>query len=315
MAFAFSAVTLPSSNSWTTAFHNDNVFCVTGDITSDGNAYTSPTGEDGTWAIAGFIDFQDWRGGTGFGSRLCIVGIDAVSYSADNGATWAAGVIPAGTWNAVANNGSRLVAVSTGAGVAKFSDDFGATWSASGLASDDWQDIKHDGTNFIAVSSTGKIAYSPTGGASWSVLTPITFRQWYCIAIQQATHTIFVGGYDSLGNQAAGMVSTDGGASWAGTVSPGGFSLTKLVSAAACNDRFVAVGDGTVSDYGDSTDGLTWTGHALPGGLTHQFAFQVANAADGARHTLILPEYFSDYMLFGFAPSDNTSPYFHFSFP
>jgi photosystem II stability/assembly factor-like uncharacterized protein len=319
-----SGATLPQSN-WIVGAANPNVFMLSGgDSSPDGNVYTSPTGLDGTWAIAGYLGYPGVADACGWDTNFVIVGpgfgvVPASSYSNDNGATWANGDLESATvtWEGVAakEDGSIIVAVGNdGAdGCTARSLDGGATWSAVATpfgAGIFVTKIAWNGSVFCAVAFSGEV-YTSSDGSSWSLQDTLAANLLWDIVARLSDGIMVIVGDD--GGPAI-YASSDDGATWTeATTYPSGFT-NQIVRVAGCDSGFVVIEDGG-NAYSSSADGLTWAAPVAcpdnPGGATFFDDAEASRADSCVRATK-----FADYA-FIFAGDDATAvstPFFHFSF-
>ena len=179
------------------------------------------------------------------GSRFVAVGNSVCATSSD-GVSWTARTIPTGIYNALAWNGSLFVAI--GNGVCATSSD-GITWTARTIPTGDYNALTWNGARFVAVGD-GKCATS-SDGVSWTART-IPTGDYNAVAWNGS---VFV----AVGNSVC-ATSSDGVTWTARTIPTGDYNAVTWDGAQVL---FIAVGD-SVSAV--SSDGITWTARSIPAG-------------------------------------------------
>lgn len=167
-------------------------------------------------------------------------------------------------WQAIASNGSRLVAVADGTNKGAYSDNKGSTWTEMTLPGTcTWSNVAWNGTIWLAIaydSSGGNMTATSTDGITWTQRTRPNVNATKALA---AKGSRFV----AIGNfQGAGWYTDDGitftGPSGVSVPGPRGF-----YDIAASSTRFVAVAYSGSSQIIWSTDGVTWNfSSGLPNG-------------------------------------------------
>lgn len=175
-------------------------------------------------------------------TSFAAVGSSAAATS-PTGATWTARTIPAGSYDAVAWNGSVFAAV--GFNVAATSPD-GVTWTSRTIPAGNYHGIVWTGTQFVAAG--GNAAATSPDGTTWTAHT-ITGGTANGLAFNGST-LVAVGGGKSA-------VSSDG-ATWSVYTDP-----ANTDHVAWNGTVFAAVGTSTAAT---SSDGITWTTRTIPTG-------------------------------------------------
>lgn len=196
--------------------------------------------------------------------HLVVVGSGQPIYSGNDGASWATGTRPAGTYTnyvAVAYGAGRFVAIEENSNVAMWSADGGITWTAATLPqSASWQTIVWTGTRFVAAAGSyyntvdSYVAYSTDGSVwfqasapeSWSLLAEsLVWNGSYCLVLSKAGNKVYKSADGITWTAHSSTHSPDMvRLAWNGSV----FCGLKLGTAVAAT----------------SGDGITWTDRTLP---------------------------------------------------
>ena len=262
------------------------------DVTSAGLVWT-PSG-----SVAGHLNSAIYAF-----SKFIVVGDDGtdahtalVSSSADL-STWTTSTLT-GTpkLNALASNGSRLVAVgnaASGAGTIVYSAD-GVTWvAASAPTSENLYGVSYSSSGlWLAVGANGTLLSSPDG-VTWTAqasgvssdLMGAAYRPATTVVttLPVAATTSTVAAYIVVGADGVVLYSTDA-VTWTAKVST---VNTLLQAVSPSPNQFLAVGaSGAVAT---SADGLTWTASTMTGGsnmygLNNARGQYVAVGASGANY-------------------------------
>lgn len=158
---AWTAGVMPSVGPWWNAAHNGVNFCA---VKTNGAA----TSANGTAWTARVMNLP----GT-FGS-ICAVGAtfvavargdDKARRSIDNGVSWTEHTMPSSGWEAIATDGTRVIACGTDKFA--YSDDGGQTWTQVPVTGN-WSEIAYNGTLWCAIAdNSNKFATAASGGAAW----------------------------------------------------------------------------------------------------------------------------------------------------
>ncbi|MBV9191472.1 MAG: hypothetical protein JO292_00930 [Betaproteobacteria bacterium] len=193
-----------------------------------------------------------------------------ILFSADN-TNWTAGAYavppaPAQNLNALATNGSRVVAVGNG-GAIYYSDNNAATWTAATVpaGTGNLYGVAWASTGqWVAVGAAGTILNS-TDGSNWVAATSVTPA--ITTDLRSATSLVSTGIYTAVG--LGGQVATStNGVNWT-TESITTNDLLAVAGSVAGTGLFVAVGQAGVAFT--SFDGVTWTARTT-GSASNLFA-------------------------------------------
>lgn len=190
-------------------------------------------------------------------------GSGAVILSATNPAsTWTSRspVTSAANLYAVANNGSRFVAIgSTSANPGVYSDNNGATWALNGIHQASWRGLCYGGGQFVAVATTGGgtplASTSTDGGATWTSRT-IPTADWQDVWYDN-------GLYVAVGGSGAIATSPDG-ITWTSRTSGTTDDLLRVRYKSGVWCAVGALPAGGAARVLVSYDGITWGNQTLP---------------------------------------------------
>lgn len=204
----------------------------------------------------------------GYGACICYTGTQFVAFgknalvctvmTSTNGVTWTMRTLPAtsGSYDAVAANGSTVVAINTTVVNGVYSTDGGATWAGVTLGTA-IRGITFAAGLFVIVGNAGLIKTSPDGITWTTRSSPVgqTTNNWQQV-VRGSTKFVAVSNAGTI----RAMSSTDGitwtaatatiSGSWAGL----GTSGSLFVATQSSGGAFMT-----------STDGLAWTSRAVSG--------------------------------------------------
>jgi len=159
------SIPLPSSATWSGIAYGNGYWI--GIASASGNVIRSVSNGQG-WRTTSVGTVANWNN-ISYGNGIFVMitsDSTATAYSTNFGATWSAGVIPAGTYTSMTYGTGRFVAVGLGT-TAAFSTD-GISWTASTLpASTTWSSITYGNGLFVAVSSTLAVTAYSVNGSVW----------------------------------------------------------------------------------------------------------------------------------------------------
>lgn len=273
------AASVAAANNWRCVTYNsvDAVYVAVSDSfagTINNRIMTSPDGN--TWTSVAASANNNWTS-VCFGTTPLCVAVsksnagtisDRIMTSVSGTTTWTnrTGVYM-NMWNSICYGGGTFVAV--GNAVAATSPD-GITWNQQTTAPINiWTSVCYSSTLslFAAVSNTAignvlnRVMTSPDG-IIWTGRTAALNVDWVSIASSGNSALLVAVSNDAANNTSQVMTSTDG-TTWTIRTVP---TMQNWSSIAWGNSLFVAIAYGTVSMK--STDGITWTNVAMPGGYT-----------------------------------------------
>lgn len=207
---------------------------------TDGVTWTNRTSNAGSNSLTGLV----WDSTN---SLFLICGSGSIINSSPDGTTWTARTA-AGTWNAIATNGSGVSVIVGNSGLI-FSSSNGTSWtSRTSNTTAALQSVAWNGTYFVACGNPGVVTRS-TDGTTWTKQTPVGLNS-SSITCLTSDGTNFYGIANTSGISYV-MISSDG-VTWTGYATPAGF-----VSIRYMNSKLVAYTTGCDTFY--STDGKSWT--------------------------------------------------------
>lgn len=196
--------------------------------------------------------------------RLVAVGTSYCYTSDNNGMSWTARTIPAGTWRAVAWNGTYLCAVGD-AGVIATSPD-GITWTISNGSALNWKNIVWTGTYFVILADnlSNISCWKSTTGLlnSWSNTTALPATAYWTGLTWNSTLNLGAAiGY--TGGASGTVISTlSSGMAWATLTTPfqGSTPANNMSMAGGSIGNRIVLHGSTSAGYQiyHSTDGTTW---------------------------------------------------------
>jgi hypothetical protein len=203
-----------------------------------------------------------------------VVSGDGIYTSINSGATWTQTSAPTAFWKSVASSsdGTKLVAVISGAGDIYTSGDSGANWSLTDADTLNWQSVASDSTGqyLVAVAAGNGIYRSTDYGTTWAVTNATNPSDWYSVASSSNGEKLV-----ALSETIGVYTSNDSGSTWIATTLPVGFG-----SVASDSDgiNLVAAFLGG-SIYTSSNSGTSWTPTSAP----TAFWRSVASSSDGTK--------------------------------
>jgi len=222
-------------------------------------------------------------GGIGGGANSIVSGTDLATWTA---ALWATGSsVPSGALNALASNGTALVAVGNG-GIAYYTVD-GLTWTASSLlpTTANLYGVAYSSATglWIAVGAGGTLLTSPdaitwTAGNS-GVGSTVTLRS---VAATTGNVVVAVGDNGTVITNSTMTTAAGGAGSWIKpTVGPTNTNALYAVSTDSAvnglDPQFLAVGQNGATYT--SLDGLTWTPPAVGSTLPTSTLYSILGTA------------------------------------
>jgi hypothetical protein len=227
----WTATSLPISGNWTSVAFTSGRFVAISTTTGSTNSDIIWSRDGINWNNTSLPSSSYWTKSSGAnGKFLATTNVSGARTAAisDNGESWTAVTLPAGSynWAYAAGVDSILIATSsfTGAGagtnVTARSTDSGATWSLGGTfpSNGGWGSICFGNGNFVAVSysassggaATTNAAYSTDNGVTWNASTMPSSQKWVGMAYNQDFNRFISLGYQS--NVVAGSI--DKGVTW-----------------------------------------------------------------------------------------------------
>jgi hypothetical protein len=174
-------------------------------------------------------------------------------------------------WQAIASNGSRLVAVADSTNKGAYSDNKGSTWTEMTLpGSCAWSNVAWNGTIWLAItynSDNGNMTATSTDGITWTQRTRPNVNATKALATKS-------GRFAAIGNsQGAGWYTNDG-VTFTGPVGVSVPGPRPFYGMTASSTRFVCVAYSGSSQIVWSTDGATWNfSSGLPSGDRYDVAW------------------------------------------
>jgi hypothetical protein len=263
----WTARTLSSSGSYTAVAYGAGLYVV---IPASGTTYlTSPDGS--TWTTRSLPVSKTWSCGIIYANSLFVIGSsDTVIYYSSDGINWTNGYNQAGTYTTygrVAYANSKFVILGHSLGntntyVHTSSD--GQTWTSTvvtGAVNYTWDAVAYGNGTWLAMSlaSTNAMMTS-SNGTSWTV-TGTAGLSIDCSSGLAYGAGLFVA-VDTSGTATTTYKtsSTGNAGSWTSRTLPASLKWTRLV---CVSNVFILLSQTSNTVY-LSTDGINWTGFALP---------------------------------------------------
>ena len=252
-------------------------------------------------------DFGSWPclAASADGNKLVAMGYGVAWTSTNGGTTWVSNTVAgAEPFLSVASSadGTKLVTAEgeSAGGLIYTSTDSGTTWNPANAPGNYWRSVASsaDGTKLAAVafgSAPFPIYLSTNSGVDWFPAGASSNNIWTCVAssadgmkLVAAAAPLLINSNPQIYAPAALYTSTNGGATWTATNSPGESWKTNIspgliwsgVASSADGDKLVAVSQGGSSPIFTSTNyGVTWISNTSPNALW----MAVASSADGAK--------------------------------
>lgn len=190
--------------------------------------------------------------------------------STDNGTTWVSTTVPAGTWNALASNGTLFVLAgwngSNNAAISTSPD--GVTWTSRTItgASTFIRGLIWTGSFFAASAhlSGTMLVYTSPDGITWTARTPVARTGSYPLVGYIDGKLIF-----NVGGQDGWRTSTDQGVTWTAPVTSGPYNYYGVQGSGTDFMHSIRYGSGVEMLITSTSDGKSFFTKSLDAGSNH----------------------------------------------